>query len=88
MMNEYLKNYPIKTAGYFSVSFVFKIDLDIKDDDDKLRQQRYEILVGEYESGNTSPQNKNELKRYIVEALAEGKISRSNAYLILYQLSL
>ena len=65
-----------------------KIDLDIKDDDDKLRQQRYEILVGEYESGNNSPENKNELKRYIVEALSEGKISRSNAYLILYQLSL
>ena len=65
-----------------------KIDLNVKDDDDKLRQQRYEILVGEFQSGNNSPENKNELKKYIVEALAEGKISRSNAYLILYQLSL
>ena len=65
-----------------------KIDLDIKDDDDKLRQQRYEILCGELQAGNTSPENKNELKRYIVEALADGRISRSNAYFILYQLSL
>ena len=43
-----------------------KIDIDIKDNDDKLRQQRYEILVGEYESGNNSPENKQELKKYIV----------------------
>ena len=65
-----------------------KIDLNVKDDDDKLRQQRYEILVGEFQSGNNSPENKNELKKYMVDALSEGKISRSNAYLILDQLSL
>ena len=46
------------------------------------------MLLGEYQSGNDSPQVKKELKKYIVEALQENKIPKSQAMLLLYELSL
>jgi len=70
--------------------FVKAIKLDTPTDDslDKELQKNYQIALGEFKSGNTSPEVKNELKKYVVEGLAEGKINKHEAYFLLYQLSL
>ena len=65
-----------------------KIDVDINTDLDKEFQQTFEILLGEYQGGNDSPQVKKELKKYVLEALQENKIPKSHAMLLLYELSL
>jgi hypothetical protein len=45
-------------------------------------------LLGEYQAGNDSPQIKNGLKRYVLEAMGMNKIPRNQAMMLLYQLSL
>lgn len=65
-----------------------KLDITVNDDDEKEFQRQFEIVRGEYMSGNDSPQIKSTLKRYVLEALQENKIARNDAYNILYSLSL
>ena len=64
------------------------LNLPINDDLDERFQKEYEILLGEFNSGNDSPEVKKALKKYVVEGLNEGKLSRHQAYFLLYQLSL
>ena len=71
--------------------FVKALHLDnipIQDDLDEQFQKEYEILLGEFNSGNNAPEVKKALKRYVVEGLNEGKLNRNQAYFLLYQLSL
>jgi hypothetical protein len=64
-------------------------DLESPDDeDDKKFQQEYEILLGEYQSGNDSMIVRNKLKKYILQGLSENKIPKSVGYNQLYELSL
>ena len=65
-----------------------KLDITVNDDDEKEFQRQFEIVRGEYMSGNDSPQIKNTLKRYVLEALQENKIARNDGYNLLYSLSL
>jgi hypothetical protein len=65
-----------------------KQEIDFKDSLDQEFQQRYEVLLGEFENGNNNPELKAELKRFVIEAIQENKIPRHQAYMILYQLSL
>jgi len=65
-----------------------KLDLPMEDEQDKEFQKNYEILLGEWRSGNDAPEIKKALKQYIIEALAEAKITKNDAYFLLYQLSL
>jgi len=64
------------------------LDIDINDDSEKEFQRQFEIVRGEFESGNNSPQIKSTLKQYVIQALRENKIARNEAYLLLYELSL
>ena len=63
-------------------------DIEIDDPEDKLFQQRFEILKDEWINGNSSPQNKQELKRCILEAYQSNKIPRNEAMLLLFEISL
>ena len=66
-----------------------KIDsISFDDDLDKQFHKDYQILKGQFESGNTSPEIKNALKRYVIEGLAENRINKNEAHFLLYQLSL
>ena len=66
-----------------------KLDsISLNDDLDKQFHKDYQILKGQFESGNTSPEIKNALKRYVIEGLAENRISKNEAHFLLYQLSL
>ena len=65
-----------------------KLDISLDDDLDKQFHKDYQILKGQFESGNTSPEIRNALKRYVIEGLAENRISKNEAHFLLYQLSL
>jgi hypothetical protein len=65
-----------------------KLDIDLNDESEKEFQRQFEIVRGEFNSGNNSPQIKAALKQYVIEALRENKIARNEAYLLLYELSL
>ena len=65
-----------------------KMSLDLDDDLDKAFQREYEILLGEYQSGNDSPLIKSKLKRFVVQAIQENLIPRHQAMMLLFQLSL
>jgi hypothetical protein len=51
-------------------------------------QKKYEILLGEYNSGNDAPEIKRDLKAFVVHALNDNLLSRHQAYTLLYELSL
>ena len=65
-----------------------KIDIPISDDLDRQFQKDYQILKGEFESGNDSPEIRKALKKYVLEGLAENRINKHESYFLLYQLSL
>jgi uncharacterized membrane protein YgaE (UPF0421/DUF939 family) len=65
-----------------------RLEIDVDTNLDKQFQETFEILLGEYQGGNDSPQVKKELKKYVLEALQENKIPKSHAMLLLYELSL
>ena len=67
---------------------VLKLPIDTFDDLDKEYQKNYELLKGQFHSGNNSPEIKNALRKYIVEGMNEGKLNRSESMFLLYQLSL
>ena len=67
---------------------VLKLPIDIYDDLDKEYQKNYELLKGQFLSGNNSPEVKAALRKYIVEGMNEGKLNRSESMFLLYQLSL
>ena len=65
-----------------------KIDIPINDDLDRQFHKDYQILKGEFESGNDSPEVRKALKKYVLEGLAENRINKHESYFLLYQLSL
>ena len=65
-----------------------KLDIPINDDLEKQFQKDYQVLKGQFESGNDSPEIKNALKRFVLEGLAENRINKNEAHFLLYQLSL
>ena len=67
---------------------VLKLPIDTYDDLDKEYQKNYELLKGQFMSGNNSPEIKSQLRKYIVEGMNEGKLNRSESMFLLYQLSL
>ena len=56
-------------------------ETEIDDPDDKAFQQRFEILKGQLSAGNSSPQNKLELRPCILETYARNKIPRNETRL-------
>jgi len=65
-----------------------KIPIEINDKDDEEFQKRFEIIKGEIMSGNDNKDLRNEMKMYILQAIKENLISRHDALMLFYQLSL
>lgn len=63
------------------------LDYPIEDTSQE-EQEKYDILLGEYNSGNDSPQVKAELKKFVCMALADNKIPKYQGMHLLYELSL
>jgi hypothetical protein len=55
---------------------------------DEAYQKNYEILLGQVNSGQNNPIVKRELKEYILRAISEGLIPKSQGYNKLFELSL
>jgi hypothetical protein len=55
---------------------------------DEAYQKNYEILLGQVNSGQNNPLVKRELKEYILRAISEGLIPKSQGYNKLFELSL
>jgi len=70
------------------VAKLTKMEIELSCDDEDDFQRKYEILLGEYNSGNNSPIVKAELKKYVVEAMTEGLITRTQGLYLIYQLSM
>ena len=64
-----------------------KLDLDLKDKTDEEYQRQFEIVLGEYRAGSTSPLIKHKLKQYIMESLESGMIPRRQAFSLLFELA-
>ena len=65
---------------------VLKIKKTITDGD-KEDMERFEMLKGQYISGNNSPSVIRELRRFVVRFLSEGKLKRNQALDLLLELS-
>jgi hypothetical protein len=62
-------------------------DIDMREFDEAY-QKNYEILLGQVSSGQNNPLVKRELKEYILRAISEGLIPKSQGYNKLFELSL
>eukprot|EP00596_Hydrurales_sp_CCMP1899_P003055 CAMPEP_0119051558 /NCGR_PEP_ID=MMETSP1177-20130426/73133_1 /TAXON_ID=2985 /ORGANISM="Ochromonas sp, Strain CCMP1899" /LENGTH=81 /DNA_ID=CAMNT_0007030799 /DNA_START=376 /DNA_END=621 /DNA_ORIENTATION=+ len=62
-------------------------DIDMKVFDEAY-QLNYEILLGQVNSGQNNPIVKREIKEYILRAISEGLIPKSQGYNKLFELSL
>ena len=68
-------------------NFVRRCNLDVEIPEDTFNHD-FQLLKGEFLAGNDSIQIKNELKKYTLHGMNEGRLPRSTALLLLYQLSL
>jgi hypothetical protein len=62
-------------------------DIDMREFDEAYNDH-YQVLVGQVNSGQNNPIVKKELKQYILRAITEGLIPRSQGYNKLFELSL
>jgi hypothetical protein len=70
------------------LSGYMKINHDIKKESDDDVQKQFQILVGEATAGNDSPLIKAQLKKYILQAVNENRMSRMQAYQLMMELNL
>jgi len=64
-----------------------KLDIDLSSKEDEEYQRQFEICLGEFQAGSTSPLIKNKLKQYLVESMESGMIPRREAFKLLFQLA-
>ena len=62
--------------------------IDLGKDEDETFQTQFQILLGEFNSGNDSPVVKKSLKKFVLEGMQSNQIPRSHGMMLLYQLSL
>ena len=63
-----------------------EIPIDNHIDEDFLKN--YQVLLGQFQSGNNAPEIKEGLKKHVLQGLGLGNINKGEAYFLLYQLSL
>ena len=64
-----------------------KLDIDLHSKEDDEYQRQYEVVLGEFLAGNSSPFIKNKLKQYITESLESGMMPRREAFKLLFELA-
>ena len=64
------------------------MDIVTDDTDEQDFQKKYEILLGEYNSGNNNPEIVKQLKSYILQAMNEHLMPKSQGLYLMHQLSL
>jgi hypothetical protein len=59
----------------------------LKNPDDKIEEDRFELVKGEFIAGNDNPAIVKELKHLIIKFMTEGRIPKNQAHELLFQLS-
>jgi len=65
-----------------------KIDIDVNTKEDDEYRKQFEIILGEFQAGNTSPAIKNKLKQYVAESMQSGFLTRRECWQLLYELTI
>jgi hypothetical protein len=65
-----------------------KIDIDVNTKEDDEYRKQFEIVLGEFQAGNTSPAIKNKLKQYVAESMQSGFLTRRECWQLLYELTI
>ena len=82
---EKLNNEDKKVVKRFASSVNLDIDLHTIDDDEYNKQ--YNIILGEFVAGNTSPEVVQKLKQYVTDSFQNNYLPRREAYNLLFQLA-
>jgi len=61
---------------------------DYKDENDMKEEDRFNLVKGQYIAGNDNPRIKEELRKFIIKFMMEGKINKKEGQDILFQLSM
>ena len=61
---------------------------EVKDENEKKEEDRFNLVKGQYIAGNDNPKVKDELRRFIIKFMMEGKINKKEGQEILFQLSM
>ena len=72
---------------YLGTNETLKLKKTITNEDQEAEMQRFELLKGEYMAGNNSTKLLQELKRFIIKFMGEGKIGRNQGMNLLMKLS-
>jgi hypothetical protein len=65
-----------------------KIDIDVNTKEDDEYRKQFEIILGEFQAGNTNPAIKNKLKQYVAESMQSGFLTRRECWQLLYELTI
>ena len=64
-----------------------KLDIDISSKEEEEYVRQYEVVLGQFQAGNTNPLIKNKLKQYIMESMESGMLPRREAFKLLFELA-
>jgi hypothetical protein len=65
----------------------FNLTVDDKDISEEEYKKQYNVVLGQFKSGNTSPLIKNKLRQYVVESMETGSLTRREAWQLLFELA-
>jgi len=65
----------------------FSLDVDLKDNTEEEYKRQFDVILGQFQAGNNSPLIKNQLKKYVIESLESGFITRRQSWQILFELA-
>jgi len=84
----YRKLKPIEKQLINNIVRLCHLPIELDPLETKRFQQKFDVLLGEFRSGNDNKELKNQLKEYVLYGLNEGKLKKHEAFDILYELSL
>ena len=65
----------------------FSLDVGLKDNTEDEYKRQFDIILGQFQAGNTSPLIKNQLKKYVIESQESGFLTRRESWQILFELA-
>ena len=65
----------------------FSLDVGLKDNTVDEYKRQFDIILGQFQAGNTSPLIKNQLKKYVIESQESGFLTRRESWQILFELA-
>ena len=64
-----------------------KLEVDLHSKEDEEYQRQFEVVLGQFHSGNTNPLIKNKLEQYIMESMESKMMPRRECFKLLFELA-